>query len=127
MDHVSKRVVLMGLILFQAAGLSILLVIPGPEAYWMVFPYALLFGVAFGGLIPARALLLSEYFGTKHFGAIQGLNQSSAVLGGVIGPVLMGLSVDMTTSYRWAIAAMVVVSVLIAPAALLLSKARSYE
>lgn len=125
MDYFDKRFVLMGLILSQAAGLATLLLVPGPDGYWLVFPFGLFFGMAFGGMLPARALLLSEYFGTKNFGAIQGISQTTSVIGGILGPVAMGLSVDITGSYHPAITGIAIVSTIIAPAALLLAKPKS--
>ena len=68
-------------------------------AYWQVFPFALLYGTAFGGMIPARGVLVSNYFGTQNFGALQGLTRTVTVVAGVVSPVLLGLVFDLTDSY----------------------------
>ena len=54
-------------------------------------------------MMPSRAVIISSYFGTRHFGAIQGLSQSATVLSGVVAPVLLGGVFDLTGSYSIAI------------------------
>lgn len=100
MDFVDRRVVLAGLLACQAFAF---LILANTTTYWMVFPFALLYGTAFGGMIPSRGMIISTYFGTESFGAMDGLTQSVAVLGGMVGPVLMGWVFDATQSYVLAI------------------------
>ncbi len=88
-------------------------------AYWQIFPFALFWGIAFGGMIPARGYIISAYFGTRSFGAIQGLTQTVSVFGGMLGPVLMGLVFDMTDSYVIAIYIILAVAALAIPLLLL--------
>ena len=96
MDLLNQRAVLAGLLACQALAFLILANI---TAYWHVVPFALLFGTAFGGMMPARGVLISTFFGTRNFGTLQGLTQSGTVVGGVIAPVLMGFVFDQTQSY----------------------------
>ena len=96
MDRFNPRIVLAGLMACQALAFLILANI---TSYWQIFPYALLFGTAFGGMMPARGVIISTFFGTKNFGALQGLSQTGTVIGGVIAPVLMGFVYDQTESY----------------------------
>ena len=88
-------------------------------AYWQILPFALFWGIAFGGMIPARGYIISAYFGTGSFGAIQGLTQTVSVFGGMLGPVLMGLVFDLTDSYVIAIYIILVVAALAIPLLLL--------
>ena len=88
MDFFEMRLVLAVLLACQVAGF---LVLANITSYWQVFLFALLYGTAFGGFNPGRAAILSTYFGSRNFGAIHGLAQSATVLGGMIGPILMGL------------------------------------
>ena len=61
--------------------------------------FALLYGTAFGGMIPARGVLVSNYFGPRSFGALQGLTRSVTVFSGMMGPIMMGFVFDLTDSY----------------------------
>ena len=100
MDYLDRRLVLAGLAALTVAGFLILIF---TTQYWHTLIYALVFGIAFGGSIPARPILTGEYFGTRAFGTITGLMQSLAVVGGVVAPVLMGWVFDTTGSYKPAI------------------------
>lgn len=100
MDFFDKRLALAGLVTCQATAFLILANI---TAFWQVLPFALLYGLAFGGMMPARGVIMSTYFGTQNFGAIQGLSQSATVVGGMVAPVLMGWVFDTTQSYVLAI------------------------
>ena len=119
MDYIDPKIALAGLSVLTVIGLLSLLFI---TEYWHTLIYALVLGIAFGGSIPARPILTSEYFGTRAFGSITGLMQSLGVIGAFIAPVLMGYVFDSTGSYR---AAILILSGLIAvaiPLALVLPK-----
>lgn len=96
MDFFDKRLVLASLLGCLSLGFLILANI---NAYWQIVPFALLYGTAFGGMIPARSAMVSTFFGTRNFGAINGLTQSITVLSGMFSPVLMGFVYDVTESY----------------------------
>ena len=96
MDFFDRRMVLALLLGCLVVGLVILANI---TAYWQTVPFALLYGTAFGGMMPVRSMLISTYFGTQNFGAIHGLTQSVTVIAGMIGPVMLGLIFDITESY----------------------------
>ncbi|SVD73793.1 uncharacterized protein METZ01_LOCUS426647, partial [marine metagenome] len=100
MDKIDSRFVLAGLSILSV---SALILLTFTTEYWHTLIYSLLFGLSFGGSIPARPILTSEYFGTKAFGSITGLMQSLGVVGGFAAPVLMGLGFDSTGSYTTAI------------------------
>jgi MFS family permease len=53
----------------------------------------------FGGVIPVRPALLADYFGTKYFGTINGMNQLVVTLGSFFGPWAVGMLVDRTGDY----------------------------
>ena len=117
MDYVDRRAVVAGLVLLNVLGF---LVLAGTTAYWHTVVYALLFGTAFGGMIPARPILTSALYGTRAFGAITGLMQSLAVVGGVAAPVVMGMVFDSTGSYKPAILAITALVALAIPLTALL-------
>ena len=101
-DTLDYRVVMGGLIGFQIIGLLILLVI-GPEQYWLAVVFALTFGIGFGGTVPLRPILMMKLFGSRSFGTLQGLLQIGFLGSGVIGPVLYGWVFDSTGTYDNAI------------------------
>ena len=96
MDYFDKRLILAGLLACQA---SAFLILANITEYWQVLPFALLYGTAFGAMLPSQGFIVSAYFGTKNFGAIQGLSHSATVVGGMVAPVLMGWVFDTTQSY----------------------------
>ena len=100
MDFFNMRMVMVGLLTLQATSFLILANI---TEYWQIIPFALLYGVSFGGFNPGRGAVLSAFFGPRSFGTIQGLNHTVTVIAGMAGPLLMGLAFDLTESYSVAI------------------------
>jgi MFS family permease len=96
MDYVDKRLVLAGLLVCQVIGL---LILANVTTYWQTVPFALFYGVAFGGMIPSTSFIVSAYFGTRSFGTIQGFMNAATAGTGMIAPVLMGWIFDKTQSY----------------------------
>lgn len=116
MDYVDKRVVLAGLLACQAAAFWIL---ANLDSYWQVFPYAFLYGTAFGGMMPSRSVIISSFFGRTNFGAIQGLAQSGTIVGGVVAPILLGYIFDVQGTYVPAIYILMIVALAAIPLTLL--------
>ncbi|HKM78975.1 MAG TPA: MFS transporter [Candidatus Bathyarchaeia archaeon] len=56
---------------------------------------SLMFGIGYGGYIPQFALLVRKYFGMKEYGAIFGLLLTSYSLGGFVGPIFEGYTLDV--------------------------------
>lgn len=77
--------------------------------------FALLFGLSFGGMVPTRALVVSEFFGTRHFASEQGVMDATAVIAGIGGLLAAGMAKDATGFYTPAILVIAAVSVLAAP------------
>ena len=98
MDYISARLVLAGLLGIFVVAFVLLANMSGFH-YWQVITFALLYGTAFGGMIPARGVLVSNYFGPRSFGALQGLTRSVTVFSGMMGPIMMGFVFDLTDSY----------------------------
>ena len=113
-DMVDYKLVLLGLIGCQLVGL-ILLISIGPSQVWLVVLFALIFGIGFGGTIPLRPFLIMEFFGSRSFGALQGLVQVGAIGAGVVGPVYYGWIFDVTGSYGLAIVATIVTVLMTIP------------
>jgi MFS family permease len=108
-DQFGGRTVMAALLALQAAGF---LILANLSAYWLVIPYAALYGTAFGGLMTARGVIVSSFFGRDSFGGIWGLIGSGTVVTGVVAPVFMGWVFDMTGSYRLALYTIIAVTAL---------------
>jgi nitrate/nitrite transporter NarK len=81
-------------------------------------PFALLFGVSFGCLVPMRGAVGSIMFGTRAIGGVLGILQGAPVAAGVIGPLVMGIIFDLDGNYSVAIWGLIVISALMMPLSL---------
>jgi OFA family oxalate/formate antiporter-like MFS transporter len=110
-DRYSKRVMLGVTALLTAIGLPILAV---ADSFTMAMIGILVIAPAFGGLLPVRPAILADYFGTKHFGTINGIAMLVTTTGGAVGPWVVGRVVDVTGNYAvgwWLCAAMAVIAI----------------
>jgi nitrate/nitrite transporter NarK len=103
-------------------GLSLLyLQVMDVDTVSATFPFALMFGVSFGCLVPMRGAVGSIMFGTRAIGGVLGLLQGASVAAGVIGPLIMGLIFDLNGNYSVAIWGLVVISALMVPLSLVMA------
>lgn len=83
----------------SCATLGVLLLwsgVTGETVYIATF----LIGLGMGAENDVVAYLVSRYFGLRSYGEIYGYALMSFALGGVVGPVLMGIGFDRTGSYK---------------------------
>lgn len=69
---------------------------------WMIYLFAVVFGIAYGGGAPPVVAVVTEVFGTAKVGTMMGILMISWGLGSAAGPYLAGWVFDHTGSYRWA-------------------------
>jgi nitrate/nitrite transporter NarK len=81
-------------------------------------PFALMFGVSFGCLVPMRGAVGSIMFGTRAIGGVLGLLQGGSIAAGMIGPLVMGFIFDLNGNYSVAIRGLIVISALMVPLSL---------
>ena len=81
-------------------------------------PFAVMFGVSFGCLVPMRGAVGSIMFGTRAIGRVIGILQGAPIAAGVIGPMVMGIIFDLNGSYSVAIWGLIVISALMVPLSL---------
>jgi MFS family permease len=93
----AKRVLVTGLTL-QALIISAYLLTREP---WHFYAVALVFGFAYGGVMPLYAILIREYFGARMMGALFGAAGLASTLGMALGPPLGGWLYDGFGSYAW--------------------------
>ncbi|HXV78914.1 MAG TPA: MFS transporter, partial [Candidatus Binatia bacterium] len=117
LDKMDYRLVLA--VVAAMMGLSLLyLQMADVDAVSATLPFALLFGISFGCLVPMRAAVGSIMFGTRAIGGILGLLQGGSVAAGVIGPLVMGIIFDLYGSYSVAIWGLIILSALMVPVSL---------
>jgi MFS family permease len=93
----AKRMLLMGLAL-QAVSISLYTVTSELTAFYAL---ALMFGFAYGGVMPLYAIVVREYFGARIMGTTFGAVGFVATLGMALGPVAGGWLYDTFGSYFW--------------------------
>lgn len=95
--------------IFMGAGFIWLL---AARELWMLYIFAIIFGLAYGEILCMMSLLPVELFGLRSQGAILGITIFGSTIGGSIGPVVAGRIFDITGSYQ--VAFMICVAVAIA-------------
>lgn len=115
-DVMNRQMVFTWVQIISAVGILALLSIHDASTPWLLYIYAVCYGLGQG----SRALVLSaisaDIFQGKHFGAIFGYFTFSIGLGGAIGAWLGGFLFDVTHSYAvsfWVSLACLIVSVFI--------------
>jgi MFS family permease len=117
LDRMDYRLVLAVVAAMMGLGLLYLQVVP-VKTVWATLPFAVMFGISFGCLVPMRGAVGSIMFGTRTIGGILGLLQGGPIAAGVIGPLVMGLIFDLNGSYSTAIWGLIVISALMIPLSL---------
>jgi len=92
-----KRVLAAGLLLQAVAIGSYVFVTRLTEFYTM----AVIFGAAYGGVMPLYAALAREYFGQRIMGTVLGAATMLSSLGMAVGPLAGGAVFDVYNSYAW--------------------------
>lgn len=110
----------------QVAGLALLavstaLAVDG-SAQWQFVAHFVLFGLAFGSMLPVRATVMGGWYSGPDYGRIMGSQWMVASIAGALGPALVGATRDATDGY--AIPMMLVTASLLVAAALTAASAR---
>ena len=70
---------------------------------WMLYLFALIYGLAHGGFFTTFSPIVAEFFGIKSHGAIFGIAMFCGTFGGAIGPVMAGYVFDISGGYSGAV------------------------
>ncbi len=115
-DVMNRQMVFTWVQVISAGGILALLAMHDTSTPWLLYTYAVCYGLGQG----SRALVLSaisaDIFHGKHFGAIFGYFTFSIGLGGAVGAWLGGFLFDMTHSYTipfWVSLACLIISIFI--------------
>jgi sugar phosphate permease len=84
--------------LLTAISVLVLIYVLGP---FMLFFFVIFFGLTMGGSFILRPLIVANYFGREHIGAITGYMRPFQGLTSAIGPVAVAVAYDAQGSYFW--------------------------
>jgi MFS family permease len=93
--------------IFTAQAVALLLLI-GSTGMPAVILYVVLFGAGAGALTPARAAIVAEYYGRRHYGSVGGAVATAITGARAAAPITTGLLYTVTGSYLpvlWTLAA----------------------
>jgi len=74
------------------------------SSYALLAIFAVVLGIAYGSRIAAVPGVLIEYYGLQNVGTVLGVFFTASGLSALLGPLLAGIAVDLTGSYRGGIA-----------------------
>ena len=97
-DRIGAKRVLVGGLVLQAIAIALYLVTGGLASFYAV---ALVFGFAYGGVMPLYAILVREYFGARIVGSVFGAAAFASTLGMASGPMVGGYLYDAFGSYAF--------------------------
>lgn len=108
--RVDTRYLMALALLLQALGL---LALANARGLDLLALFVGLFGPGYGGVITLRLTMQAEYFGSKAFGAIQGIMMAVLISGTMASPLLAGYCFDIRGTYRpaWVIIALLLLLV----------------
>ena len=69
------------------------------DRLWMLYLFAVVYGLAHGGVFTAISPLVAEWFGIGSHGALFGIVVCFGTTGGAVGPLLAGRLFDLSGSY----------------------------
>jgi MFS family permease len=96
-DRFGNRPAMIAALILAGAGFLWLLV---ARELWMLYIFAMIFGIAYGEILCMMSLLPAEVFGLRSQGVILGIILFASTIGGSIGPIVAGRIFDMTGSYQ---------------------------
>ncbi|AVA24456.1 MULTISPECIES: MFS transporter [unclassified Rhizobium] len=97
-DRLGVKPVLVAGLLVQAAALAIYLLVSQLSEFYAL---AVIFGSAYGGVMPLYAVLAREYFGPRVIGTVFGAATMLSSIGMAFGPLAGGWIFDTFGNYSW--------------------------
>jgi MFS family permease len=79
---------------------------------WMFYIFAVVFGLARGGIVPLLTVVAAELFGLRHLGSVGGAFLFLSTVGGILGNPIAGLIFDVSGSYSLAFGIDVIIGTL---------------
>ncbi|KRB50785.1 hypothetical protein ASE04_12740 [Rhizobium sp. Root708] len=97
-DRVGVKPVIVAGLLVQACALAAYLLVSSLGEFYAL---AVIFGSAYGGVMPLYAVLAREYFGPRIIGTVFGAATMLSSLGMAFGPLIGGWIFDTFANYSW--------------------------
>src|SRR6476660_6290680 len=97
-DRIGAKPVLVGGLFVQALCVATYLAV---SALGEFYALSVVFGLAYGGVMPLYAVLVREYFGARIMGTVFGAVSAFASLGMALGPLAGGWVFDTFHAYNW--------------------------
>ena len=97
-DRIGVKPVIIAGLLIQAAALATYLAVSRLGEFYVL---AVIFGSAYGGVMPLYAVLAREYFGPKVIGTVFGAATMLSSIGMAFGPLIGGWIFDTYQNYSW--------------------------
>jgi MFS family permease len=97
-DRIGAKQVLVGGLLVQAFAIATYLAVGQLGEFYAL---SVIFGLAYGGVMPLYAVLVREYFGARIMGTVFGAVSAFASLGMALGPWAGGWVFDTFHGYGW--------------------------
>ena len=94
---------------------------------WMLYVFAAVFGLAYGGIVPLQAVISTELFGVGSLGIILAALMFYGTIGGALGAPLAGSIFDITGSYGLAFKISLIVCLFAVALSLVLLTARGWR
>jgi MFS family permease len=113
-DRIGGRLALIICLILQTVALVWLLV---AKETWMLYLFAIVFGIGQGGIMPIQMMVTAELFGLKSLGMLGGALMLFGYSGMALGPILAGIIFDAKGSYDLAF----IISIILGVVAILMS------
>src|SRR5438034_2830907 len=97
-DRLGVKLVLVAGLLVQSLAIGTYLLVGRLGEFYLL---AVVFGTAYGGVMPLYAVLAREYFGQRIMGPVFGAATMVSSLGMAFGPLAGGMIFDTFHDYRW--------------------------
>lgn len=98
-DQIGSKKAMILCIILLIAGLLLLQVTKEP---WLLYVFAVIYGISHGGYFTAMSPIVAEFFGIAAHGVLFGIVAFSGTVGGALGPILAGHIFDVTAGYSLA-------------------------
>jgi MFS family permease len=79
---------------------------------WTFYVFAVVYGIAYGGVVPLQTLLTGELFGLRFLGTVMASLMVVGSVGGALGAPLAGTIFDMTGRYQLAFIICLIMAIL---------------
>lgn len=99
-DRIGREVTHTLIMVLATLGIVTLMNIQDPSQAWMLYTYAVLYGLGYGAIAAILPPMLADVYGVKALGASYGLSVLGSGLGGSLGPLFAAYLYDTTGSYQ---------------------------